>query len=152
MYSPTPGHAVSSQPISQSCVYALCVCAVPDSPESVKAVVIAQHPGTSVALVSWTPPKDGTHIAKYLVSVMSKHDDTSLTELQQLVPGVSFCALNLKTHTMHIISTDDSNCPKYTKCYKIHFPSLSEYNRVQIHPQWDLFTFKSTIRSGGDIY
>lgn len=68
----------------------LCVCTVPDSPESTKAVVIAQHPDKSVIQVSWKPPKDGTHIDKYLVAIRS-HQVTTLLLEQPMVPGVSLC-------------------------------------------------------------
>lgn len=67
----------------------LCVHAVPDQPESANAVVIAQRPAKSVFQVSWKPPMDGTHIAKYLVTVGSHVDDPKPIVIQELVPGVS---------------------------------------------------------------
>lgn len=69
--------------------------AVPAAPESAKAVVIPQRPSQSVVQFSWKPPKDGTNVDKYLITLKFK---SKLYETTPLVPGVSLCI-----HMVHVI-------------------------------------------------
>lgn len=67
------------------------VYAVPNAPESVNAVVIAQPPGRTVVKVSWKPPRSGTGIATDRYSLDFGNTQTRSNGPQLLAPGVSLC-------------------------------------------------------------
>ena len=60
--------------------------AVPAAPESAKALVIPQPPSQSAVQFSWKPPKNGTNVDKYIITLKFKG---KLHETKPLVPGVS---------------------------------------------------------------